>query len=97
MRPIWSAVDYEPLPVVVDAEAALGDSVVVHAGAGTNVALAFTEEPDPALFDATGTWPRDRDEDREHLLGESSRHGIDPHTTGCVVCLASAKILRPFW
>jgi carbon-monoxide dehydrogenase large subunit len=44
-------VDYEPLPAVVDVDVALRGDALLHPAAGTNVALAFEEDPDPSLFD----------------------------------------------
>jgi len=44
-------VSYEPLAAVVDVDDALAGTVLLHPDAGTNVALAFEEEPDPHLFD----------------------------------------------
>lgn len=41
------AVDYDPLPVVVDIEAAASDEVVVHEGLGTNRSYTWTLSPDP--------------------------------------------------
>ena len=46
------AVDYEPLDVVVDPEAALTDELVLDLAAGTNISLVFAvDEPDDGLFD----------------------------------------------
>ncbi|MCB0993594.1 MAG: xanthine dehydrogenase family protein molybdopterin-binding subunit [Acidimicrobiales bacterium] len=45
---VW--VDYDPLPVVVDPEAALESSVLVHEGPGTNVCGAFPSMPGEADF-----------------------------------------------
>jgi carbon-monoxide dehydrogenase large subunit len=44
-------VDYEPLPVVVDLEAARSEEVVLHPEAGTNVALELDFGRDEALFE----------------------------------------------
>jgi aerobic carbon-monoxide dehydrogenase large subunit len=45
-------VDYEPLPVVVDARRALDDEVLLFPGAGTNVvAETRPATPDPGLFE----------------------------------------------
>lgn len=45
-------VDYEPLPAVVDPEAALADDVVLYPDVGTNVCASHPlETPDEALFD----------------------------------------------
>jgi carbon-monoxide dehydrogenase large subunit len=44
------AVDYEPLPVVVDPKAALTGEVLLFPDAGTNVVSASEGEPDPDLF-----------------------------------------------
>ena len=44
-------VDYEPLPVVVDTEDALADGApLLFAGRADNVALAVTDNPNPAIF-----------------------------------------------
>jgi carbon-monoxide dehydrogenase large subunit len=45
------AVDYEPLPVVVDPKAALTGDVLLFPDAGTNVVSASDGEPDADLFD----------------------------------------------
>ena len=45
------AVDYRPLPAVVDVSAALRGGVVLFPDAGTNIASAQETAPDPALFD----------------------------------------------
>jgi len=44
-------VDYDPLPVVVDAEEAAKDEVVLHEEAGTNVAMRLGEPFDEHFFD----------------------------------------------
>jgi carbon-monoxide dehydrogenase large subunit len=46
------AVDYQPLPVVVDPRQAAMDEVLLFPDAGTNIACTFAPaEPDPHLFD----------------------------------------------
>ena len=45
------AVDYDPLPVVVDPGAALEGDVLLHPEAGTNVCTSHPVERDEALFD----------------------------------------------
>jgi carbon-monoxide dehydrogenase large subunit len=40
-------VDYDPLPVVVDPEAALADDVLLHPEAGSNVCVEFPAGPEP--------------------------------------------------
>ena len=46
------SVDYEPLPPVVGAEAALADESLLFPDAGSNVALTASTPADPAAFDA---------------------------------------------
>lgn len=46
---VW--VDYEPLPAVVDPEAASTDAVLLHPAAGTNLAVEFDFGRDDHLFD----------------------------------------------
>jgi carbon-monoxide dehydrogenase large subunit len=43
-------VDYEPLPVVVDAEQAASDQVVLFPAHGTNIALSIPSEADESTF-----------------------------------------------
>ena len=45
------SVDYEPLPAVVGAEAALADESLLFPDAGSNVALTASSPADPAAFD----------------------------------------------
>jgi carbon-monoxide dehydrogenase large subunit len=45
------AVDYDPLPVVVDPEASLTNETLLHPAAGTNVALELAFGHDESLFD----------------------------------------------
>ncbi|MEY5059518.1 MAG: hypothetical protein RJA51_1265, partial [Actinomycetota bacterium] len=43
-------VDYDPLPVVLDVDESLGDSVLLHPEAGTNVVLKFANPDDTDIF-----------------------------------------------
>jgi carbon-monoxide dehydrogenase large subunit len=49
LEAVW--VDYEPLPVVVDPEAAAGDEVLLFPDAGTNMVCEFDFGTDDALFE----------------------------------------------
>ncbi|HEV3452117.1 MAG TPA: xanthine dehydrogenase family protein molybdopterin-binding subunit [Acidimicrobiia bacterium] len=51
------AVDYEPLPPVVDAEGAATSPELVHAELGSNVALRVASPPDPELDSTFETAP----------------------------------------
>jgi carbon-monoxide dehydrogenase large subunit len=53
-------VDYEPLPVVVDPEAALTDETVLHESAGTNVILDLAFGRSDDLFDGCDVVVRQR-------------------------------------
>jgi carbon-monoxide dehydrogenase large subunit len=44
-------IDYDPLPAVIDLEAAAGDATVLHEAAGTNIAFQIPSPNDPTLFD----------------------------------------------
>ncbi len=44
-------VDYEPLPVVLDVDESLTDSVILHPEAGTNVVLKFANPDDTDIFE----------------------------------------------
>ncbi|HLG92904.1 MAG TPA: xanthine dehydrogenase family protein molybdopterin-binding subunit, partial [Acidimicrobiales bacterium] len=44
-------VDYDPLPALVDPEAALASEVVLHEAAGTNVATELASSADDSFFD----------------------------------------------
>src|SRR4051794_7294138 len=44
-------VDYDPMPALVDPERAVADELILHAEAGTNIALALDFGSDPALFE----------------------------------------------
>lgn len=55
------AVDYEPLPAVVDLDAALRDEALVHADAGTNRCYTFPfQSGDQSVFDAAAVTVRRR-------------------------------------
>lgn len=45
------AIDYDPLPVLVDPEQALSSNTVIHEVAGTNLVLEIGAHPDPSFFD----------------------------------------------
>jgi carbon-monoxide dehydrogenase large subunit len=53
-------VDYEPLPSVVDAEAALAEETILHHDAGTNVAINLDFGRDEQLFDGCEVVVRQR-------------------------------------
>jgi carbon-monoxide dehydrogenase large subunit len=53
-------IDYDPLPALIDPEESLRDEVLLHPGAGTNVALSLEFPVDASLFDECDVVVRQR-------------------------------------